>query len=257
MLTIAFSSCGEKKIKYVASPKGLNLRSKADLTSQKIAALPFMTKVTIINESGKNEFVAGRHGKWVNIEANNQKGWVFDGFLCEFDIKPLYKIAADYHRKKFNQIKCVKNTFNSSKSGSYEKKELEKLINLESSDIKVKKIIDSHIILTFPHTAMDTCSETSDGNELWIYDKNSNSFMNKFTEPDGRSIGMDIVFLNNDKIPDLVVTDGGDYWTDKIYLSDENGEYKLDKTISCTNDNQSKSNKLCKRENLIKYYSQK
>jgi hypothetical protein len=63
-------------------------------------------------------------------------------------------------------------------------------------------------------------------------------------------------YLNNDDIPDFIFTGGCcGGWTKEIYLGDKNGDFKLNKTISCDSESPSNSDELCDEKKLKEYYS--
>ncbi len=63
---------------------GLVLRSGPSAVSEKITVLPVNSKVVVLN-SGKEESIGGRKGRWTEIKFHNMSGWVFGGFLIPFE----------------------------------------------------------------------------------------------------------------------------------------------------------------------------
>ena len=97
-LIILYANCYGQDYYFINAKSGLNVRSDSNLSSQKIAKIPFGVMVEkisdtneelIINDNGKEI-----KGRWVKIKYNNymylvsketepfeREGYVFDGFL--------------------------------------------------------------------------------------------------------------------------------------------------------------------------------
>lgn len=70
---------------YVTAVSGLTLREHPNLQSAKLAVMPLGTKVKIVNAEGKNTMnVGGIDGAMDEVEFNNKKGFVFNGFMSKF-----------------------------------------------------------------------------------------------------------------------------------------------------------------------------
>lgn len=70
---------------YVTAVSGLTLREHPNLQSAKLAVMPLGTKVLIVNAEGKTTMnVGGIDGAMDEVEYNNKKGFVFNGFLSKF-----------------------------------------------------------------------------------------------------------------------------------------------------------------------------
>jgi hypothetical protein len=70
---------------YVTAVSGLTLREFPNLQSAKLAVMPLGTKVKIVNAEGKTTMnVGGIDGAMDEVEFNNKKGFVFNGFLSKF-----------------------------------------------------------------------------------------------------------------------------------------------------------------------------
>ena len=70
---------------YVTAVSGLTLREHPNLQSAKLAVMPLGTKVRIINAEGKTTMnVGGIDGAMDEVEYNNKKGFVFNGFISKF-----------------------------------------------------------------------------------------------------------------------------------------------------------------------------
>ncbi len=71
-------------ILYVASPEGLRMRDKPDITGERIALLEDGQEVAVISIDSRTVVIDSIGGQWVQVEANGQAGWVFNGFLSTF-----------------------------------------------------------------------------------------------------------------------------------------------------------------------------
>jgi len=70
---------------YVTAPSGLTLREFNNLNSEKLAIMPYGTKVKVItSEKNLTMTVGGIKGGMNEVEFNNKKGFAFNGFLSKF-----------------------------------------------------------------------------------------------------------------------------------------------------------------------------
>lgn len=70
---------------YVTAPSGLSLREFGNLQSNKLAKMPYGTKVKVINRENKVTMtVAGIKGGMNEIEFNHKKGFAFNGYLSRY-----------------------------------------------------------------------------------------------------------------------------------------------------------------------------
>ena len=94
---------------FVASPKGLNLRSEPSSTSKILAELKYNSQITIIDKLpftksftySVTNFSSGTlkiKGFWVTVSFNNLEGYVFDGNLTN------YKLDAKGINQDYDQI---------------------------------------------------------------------------------------------------------------------------------------------------------
>ncbi len=79
---------------------GLNLRMKDNPYSKKITKLDFGQEVIIAEKNSKSDTIDSRPGSWVKIKtAENQIGYVFDGYLSKFPIPSNEQISNnDFHK---------------------------------------------------------------------------------------------------------------------------------------------------------------
>ena len=154
------------KDKYVSATTGLNLRLGPDKSSKLISVIPFGTKVTVEKSEDKEIFLDGRYGKWMNIKYGNKTGWVFGGFLCDFEPDTIIKHATDYYMKKYNE-----NELSSNSEESDEK-------------ISIKDILGNYIVLEVPPLYED---QSYSGNVAWRYDSEQKNFL--------KNLSLDLIIL--------------------------------------------------------------
>jgi hypothetical protein len=66
------------EIRYVAASEGLVLRDGPSVSTQRKTVLPQFTRLTVISR-GNVEYIEGKPGAWLEVEALGQTGWVFGG----------------------------------------------------------------------------------------------------------------------------------------------------------------------------------
>ena len=70
---------------YVTAPSGLSLREYNNLQSEKLARMPYGTKVTVVNTVGKSTMkVGGIKGAMDEVAFNHKKGFAFNGYLSKY-----------------------------------------------------------------------------------------------------------------------------------------------------------------------------
>ncbi|KAA3624195.1 MAG: hypothetical protein DWP94_04150 [Flavobacterium sp.] len=70
---------------YVTAPSGLSLREFGNLQSNKLARMPYGTKVKVVNAEDKHTMtVAGIKGGMNEVEFNHKKGFAFNGYLSRY-----------------------------------------------------------------------------------------------------------------------------------------------------------------------------
>ncbi|WP_203295215.1 SH3 domain-containing protein [Luteirhabdus pelagi] len=93
---------------YVTAPSGLSLREHGNLNSEKLAVMPYGTKVKIVTPETKETMtVAGIKGGMHEVEFNHKTGYAFNGYLSKFfppeeDIKP--KVYAEELKAQFSKV---------------------------------------------------------------------------------------------------------------------------------------------------------
>ena len=131
--------------KYIAAKSGLNLRSGLNKSSKVIITIPFGAMVTVEKSEGGEIFLDGGYGKWVNVKFGNKTGWVFSGFLCDFEPNAAIKVVADFYRDKYRKDKL------SDHSDYY----YGLLANFKDNEASIKNIINNYIVLEIPVTYAD------------------------------------------------------------------------------------------------------
>lgn len=192
LVSIMFTGLAESQAagaKYVASKSGLNLRANPDKASKVITLIPFGEKIDVIKDQGKEIFMDGRYGKWMNVKYADKTGWVFSGFLCSFDPGAIIKPAAAYYRKEY-----IKYSYYS-----------EEYTTFKDSAVSVQYVVDNFIILRIPTTSrLDP--EFSSGDVVWKYDAVLNQFAEVYNS--GPENSFELLYIDNDRFPDLVYDDG-------------------------------------------------
>lgn len=112
----------EKDTFNIMASHGIYLREEANLTSNKLAKLPYATKLVFLNQDAISEEITIQETKYFEIKGkmqkvkvissidslNNLEGYVFDGYLTKFPVPVLnYKGTEenDYLRSDFNYFK--------------------------------------------------------------------------------------------------------------------------------------------------------
>ena len=102
------SEVNEEQYMYVTAPSGLSLREFNNLQSERMARMPYGTKVKIVKAEEKATMnVAGIKGGMDEVEFNHKKGFAFNGYLSKYfpperDITP--KGYADELKRFFPEV---------------------------------------------------------------------------------------------------------------------------------------------------------
>ena len=77
-------SCGQESVKkYVVPKDGLKMYADNKFRSWKICTVPYRASVKILKTAEENRVYRGRYGKWVRVQWEDKKGWVFGGLLSD------------------------------------------------------------------------------------------------------------------------------------------------------------------------------
>ncbi|MEZ4857438.1 MAG: hypothetical protein R2781_01350 [Flavobacteriaceae bacterium] len=75
----------ETEYRYVTAPSGLSLREFNNLQSEKLAKMPYGTKVKVVSSEAKTTMtVLGVKGAMDEVEFNHKKGFAFNGYLSKY-----------------------------------------------------------------------------------------------------------------------------------------------------------------------------
>ncbi len=89
---------------YVLAPSGLSLREYGNLQSDKLAKMPYGTKVKVINsEENPTMTVAGIKGGMDEVEFNQKKGYAFNGYLSKY-FPPELNITVKGYASELNKF---------------------------------------------------------------------------------------------------------------------------------------------------------
>ena len=181
--------------KYIAAKSGLNLRSNPDKTSSVVTLIPFGSMVTIEKSEGDEIFLDGTYGKWVNVKFGNKTGWLFSGFLCDFEPNTIIKPVADYYRNEYRKdADTLKDKI------EWLSERYKELAKFEDNQVSIINILDNYIILEIPSFY------SHDRNVVWRYNaKKKNFFEAHKGEEQNRAY---FLYLDNDKYPDLIIYKG-------------------------------------------------
>ncbi len=80
-----FSQLSPDKQFYVTTKAGLVMREKPDVTSGKIAVIPYRTILSVLRINYPSMEINGVNGFWKRVEYNKTEGWVFSGYLDRID----------------------------------------------------------------------------------------------------------------------------------------------------------------------------
>lgn len=95
---------GEIQFLYVTAPSGLTLREYGNLHSDKLARMPYGTKVKVITTEGNATMkVQGIKGGMDEVEFNHKKGFAFNGYLSKY-FPPERDITAKGYASELNAL---------------------------------------------------------------------------------------------------------------------------------------------------------
>lgn len=149
-LVCLFLECGKKQEQsnankqYVSAVGGLKMRDMPNKDGKAIALIPQGSEVVVLEETGQEEEVSGRRGKWAKIRYGSQEGFVFGGFLAselpsvdlslttasfreadqgrcngiEYNAWSLY-FEPDFKAKKVNEVGDASGNYLATKLGAY------------------------------------------------------------------------------------------------------------------------------------------
>lgn len=208
---------------YVFAFSGLNLRVRPDTTSEKKITIPYLSRVKINSFQENWIILDNKIGRWTNVNFEGVDGWVFSGYLMIDNPNNLLDKA---WLKILNKNQKI-----------YNKSSFKPSIK----SLKIKSSIGKLAIISFPGTGLEP-GLNSMIDSVWYFDGMSweplkSNSKNQYSEDlnDSYSNKSTVLsFINDDWIPDLIVTDsccGSNYKTE-IYLSENlNFQFKKMKTL--------------------------
>ena len=102
---------------YVTSVSGLSLRAYANLQSEKLAVMPYGTKVKVVSfEKNPTMKVGDIVGGMNEVEYNHKKGFAFNGYLSKY-FPPEKRISAKRYSEEL-QLKHKTVKYSENKSGT-------------------------------------------------------------------------------------------------------------------------------------------
>ena len=92
---------------YVLAPNGLNLRSQADVNSEKLGVIPYASKVEIMEVAASSEMTVDNYpGGMAKVKFGQKVGYVFDGYLCRMPAPQVRKSHGEYNFRDY--VKSVR-----------------------------------------------------------------------------------------------------------------------------------------------------
>jgi hypothetical protein len=99
-----FKEDDPSEYRYVTALSGLSLREFNNLQSEKLAKMPYGTKVKVISSEGKQTMnVSGIKGAMDEVEFNHKKGYAFNGYLSKF-FPPEKDITVEGYARDLQQL---------------------------------------------------------------------------------------------------------------------------------------------------------
>jgi hypothetical protein len=216
-------------VKYISALEGMDLKQEPNEKSATIDHIPFMGSVKTIEEKAEDVYLLKRHGKWTQVNWNDKKGWIFSGYLSNFNVTGLKGQVADYYRKYFSK-----------KPDECKSKEL---MTMKDDDIEILQVIDKYIVLKVPGVCMQGgcgCMEVNTRVALWIYDETDKQIKKYYDihdyndQMDGGIYIFHLGYLNADKDLDIIIRSSYDGGEEIRWAFDLNKiNYSDDQKISC------------------------
>lgn len=220
----------QNKYEYARAFDGLIMRESPSQSAKKITKIPFGDKVLIQDDLKKIILVGDEYGSWKKVSWNNNEGWVFGGYLRNYDFNEIKKIAASYFRDYF------KKEF---QSQSERMREIHKDLWAQTeNDLEITNILSNIYVIKYIAPSSGEAGISKD-KSIWVY---NNSW--KLLLLSAHTIHL--LYLNSDSYPDIISMSGCCVMNDtNVYLGskdgnlthvqflDLNGELKVSVTGSC------------------------
>lgn len=84
LFVVSIFACGEAPditVATVNATGGLRMRAEPNTSAKRITTIPDGSSVQVLSISGEEIELAGKRGKWSEVQYNEHVGWVFGGFL--------------------------------------------------------------------------------------------------------------------------------------------------------------------------------
>jgi hypothetical protein len=179
MSDLALASSTSKTISdtflYVTASTGLSLREYNNLQSNKLAIMPYGTKVKVVSkERNPTMTVGGIQGGMDQIEFNHKKGFAFNGFLSKF-FPPEKDISAKgYAEELKGNFSAI--SFSESTSGTASKPVNTEILSLPDSKWHeafyiAQKLYDFPSEFSFPNPKgknLQTIKDSKPKKNVWV-----------------------------------------------------------------------------------------
>lgn len=203
-------SLTEKGYLWTIANSGLRVRESSNLSSPVVTVIPYGSKVKVLEQKNEEIFLAGEYGYWTKIVWNNYTGWVFSGFLRDFNINNLKKNIANELNNYYNGEGA-----DIIRSNSH----LQVLQNNSIDDIEIVKIVGNILLIKEPGLS-DLCPELASIYNVYTMEKSKLKII-----ASGYSKNIIIGFFNNDSDPEIIIPKGNIKTDFHLYVC-ENGKYK-------------------------------
>jgi hypothetical protein len=95
----------DKNFRFVTA-NSLKFRDQPDLNSKTLQIIPQGKIVSVIETKKEKQIIAGVEGRWAKVRYRWEEGWVFDGFLKNFNIDKKEKQITDVYGKWNGSWSC-------------------------------------------------------------------------------------------------------------------------------------------------------
>ena len=188
ILTLFTGLNAEESVMFVAAPSGINVRSEPNVKSRSLGLLNFGEKNGVL-AYGPEEVIDNIKSRWIKIRSEKGEGWVFGGFLRNYDVNTLKTFSAAYFRKYFSEkyeseIK-MRNEFMKGDRFISLKEFDEKyaphirLTKMEEKDVKIVSSFEKLFLIETP-SFMVYMPGVVRRKSLWLYGNNGWTLINEF-----------------------------------------------------------------------------
>ncbi len=183
----------QDKYEYACAINGLLLRDKPNQSGNIITKIPFGSKIIIKDIDNNIISINNELGSWKYISWGINEGWVFGGYLRNYDINEIKKVSSDYFRNYF------KNKYSSE---SEDWKNYHKYVWTQTEkDIKIVDYIGNIYIIQY--YAPDKLTQGIEKDKsIWIYHNKSWKLIISSAHT------CYLLYLNSDNYPDIITMSG-------------------------------------------------